>query len=52
DTFVYHFPNRVSILASPWINMLHRNGVLVFGTFVVKHHVGSIALSRLLDKYS
>ncbi|KAG0130090.1 hypothetical protein HOY82DRAFT_609791 [Tuber indicum] len=30
--------------------MLHRNGIWVFSTFIVKHHAGSIALSRLLDK--
>ncbi|KAG0138691.1 hypothetical protein HOY82DRAFT_595166 [Tuber indicum] len=36
----------------PCINTLHGNGTQVFGNFIVKHYVGSIALSRLLDKDS
>ncbi|CAZ86246.1 unnamed protein product [Tuber melanosporum] len=52
STFVYFSHNLVSIPPSPWINTLHRNGVRVLGTFIVEHHVGSTALSRLLDKGS
>ncbi|KAG0126881.1 hypothetical protein HOY82DRAFT_626739 [Tuber indicum] len=36
--------------AMPTINTRHRNGVRVLRKFVVEHHVGSAALSRLLGK--
>ncbi|EWC45568.1 hypothetical protein DRE_05426 [Drechslerella stenobrocha 248] len=35
-TFVYFSHHRVTIPPAPWINLMHKNGVRILGTFIVE----------------
>ncbi|KAF3216230.1 hypothetical protein TWF191_009061 [Orbilia oligospora] len=36
STFVYFSHHRVTIPPAPWINVMHKNGVRILGTFIVE----------------
>lgn len=52
STFVYFSHKRVTIPPSSWINLMHRNGVRVLGTFIVEQDEGSSEIERIFERGS
>ncbi|KAL7270457.1 hypothetical protein RUND412_006843 [Rhizina undulata] len=52
SSFVYFTHRRVTIPPAPWINLMHRNGVKILGTFIVEGSSGGNELVKLAQKGS
>lgn len=52
STFVYFSHKRVTIPPAPWINLMHRNGIKVLGTFLLENDDGKEEIARVLEKGS
>lgn len=51
-TFVYFSHKRVTIPPVSWINLMHRNGIKVLGTFLLENDDGKEEITRVLEKGS
>ncbi|KAH8145376.1 uncharacterized protein LAJ45_10659 [Morchella importuna] len=52
STFVYFSHKRVTIPPVSWINLMHRNGIKVLGTFLLENDDGKEEITRVLEKGS
>ncbi|KAF8454938.1 glycosyl hydrolase family 85-domain-containing protein [Terfezia claveryi] len=47
NIFVYFSHKRVAVPPASWINLMHKNGVKILGTFLVEHDTGAVELRKI-----
>lgn len=47
DTFVYFSHKRVAVPPASWINLMHKNGVKILGTFLLEGDAGPVELREI-----
>ncbi|RPB26342.1 hypothetical protein L211DRAFT_901380 [Terfezia boudieri ATCC MYA-4762] len=50
DIFVYFSHKRVAVPPASWINLMHKNGVKILGTFLVEHDTGAVELRKIFGE--